>query len=140
MWSMTRTSTGPLVDSSLSPSCSFKAAVNVGSVSSLGGVVPGSLGVHSILKLNVPLRPVRSNTGRFTPARPAVGSCLAIRLIGTFFPPTRKRLGALAGSTKKSPQELGGNWSLNADVGGEGAEDGGGAAKVVVAAHDPSSV
>ena len=74
MRSMTKASMGPVVGSSLSPSCSFRASRNVGPVGSgwkLGGGVPFiplNTGAHSRDKLYFPVRPVRLRTGRSSTA------------------------------------------------------------------------
>src|SRR5580692_972350 len=106
------TSTGPFCGSSLSPSCSFKASMNVGPDSSgwkfaPGGKGPLNVGVNSITKSNLPVSPVLSSTGRSTPVN---GEFIEVVIIvmGTFRAPTRIRPGAFAGGhALRKPQASG---------------------------------
>src|ERR1700730_6353779 len=119
-------STDPLVDFSLSPSCSCNASRNVGPVSSgwePSGWAESGTSDHSRLKSNVPVRPVRSNTGRSTPVKGFVKKP-AIRPMVTLVPTSRPRPGALAGIGPMLPQGIGGNCKPDADESVE-AEAGG---------------
>jgi hypothetical protein len=91
MRSMTRTSTGPVCGSSLSPSWSFRASKNVGPDGSGRKLASGgrAAGVNSIVKSNFPASLVLSNIERSTPVKYGTLNELASVAMGTFRAPSR---------------------------------------------------
>ena len=116
IWSMKRTSVGALVATSLSPNCFCKASKKLGPDGEAwsGRSVTSRSGDHSRLKSKVPVRPVRSNTGRSTPVNGFFRNS-AIRSMVTFRPPMRPLSGALAEIWPMVPHGIAGSCNPDFD-------------------------